>query len=382
MIIPTYNRPTYLSQAIESVLCQTRKDIEIIIIDDGSIDSGAETKKILSPYLSTPNLTYLYQENSGIGAAVNRGLAIAQGEFIQRLDDDDRLEPTKVERSVSALRANPQAGLVATGYYIIDSFGKRQSSRKARSCTNPGRLFKAMMGLIAIPSAVMVPKVVHQKIGGYRTDLLGEDYEMWIRIAQNYEVETIDEPLTEYRRHSTNITRKSNHANFERDLLKIIQEYIKKTALNVLIPNLTSPPHAYALRAALYLQRDGQYVRTTALARKELERGLSLSPQDPLLSLWKGILAVCGDESHWPLPWEDALPAEYREKAATIRGFIAFRDRLMAKKIHPSEPSMLDFRRRFTRFHSALIAETFGRAIEKRKGETTRPGDKPQRTNF
>ena len=129
VVIPTYNRPDYLSQAVQSVLAQAYPHIELVIVDDGSTDGGAAAKEVLKPYLSSPTnspkVVYEYQENQGIGGAVNRGLALAQGEYIQRLDDDDRLLPEKIARSVEVLRANPSAGLIATGYYLIDAQGKR-----------------------------------------------------------------------------------------------------------------------------------------------------------------------------------------------------------------------------------------------------------------
>ena len=114
VIIPTYNRPNYLREAVNSVFAQTYPFIEILVIDDGSSEGGALTKSALKPYLSPdslssrlPKVTYLYQKNGGLVSAVNRGLALARGEYIQRLDDDDRLLPEKIARSVNAFQAHP-----------------------------------------------------------------------------------------------------------------------------------------------------------------------------------------------------------------------------------------------------------------------------------
>ena len=86
VIIPTYNRPDYLREAVDSVLAQTYPFIEILVIDDGSSDGGVLTKSALRPYLSAdssstrlPKVTYLYQKNCGLVPAVNRGLGLAQG---------------------------------------------------------------------------------------------------------------------------------------------------------------------------------------------------------------------------------------------------------------------------------------------------------------
>ena len=153
VIIPTYNRPGYLREAVESIFAQTYPHIEILIIDDGSSEGGAFTKSALKPYLSTdtqlPKVTYLYQENCGLVSAVNRGLGLAQGEYIQRLDDDDRLLPEKVARSVELFQAQPEVGLVATGYYQIDAAGQRIRTRSPRRCPDSRRLFNMLMGCIS-----------------------------------------------------------------------------------------------------------------------------------------------------------------------------------------------------------------------------------------
>lgn len=181
VIIPTYNRPQYLPQAVESVFCQTYPNIEIIIIDDGSEENGAATREALRPYLS--QVTYVYQPNCGIGGAVNRGLELASGEYIQHLDDDDILHPEKIAKSVEVFLAQPKVGLVATAYHIIDEKGERMRTEMARRYQSKTRLFKMLMACISAQAAVMVRSVCHKMVGKYRTDIMGEDYEMWIRIA-------------------------------------------------------------------------------------------------------------------------------------------------------------------------------------------------------
>jgi glycosyltransferase involved in cell wall biosynthesis len=110
VIIPTYNRGLYLLEAVDSVLSQTFESVEILVIDDGSTDN---TKSLLKKVRSNCNkaIHYIYQPNSGQAIARNTGLAHAKGEFIQYLDSDDLLEPTKLELQVKALRDNPDAGV-------------------------------------------------------------------------------------------------------------------------------------------------------------------------------------------------------------------------------------------------------------------------------
>jgi hypothetical protein len=362
VIIPTHDRPHYLPQAVESVLAQTYPSIELIVVDDGSADAGATTQAVLKPYLSSKKVTYLYQDNQGVGHAVNRGLSIAQGQYIQRIDDDDTLLPEKIEKSVDIFESKPDTGLVATGYYRIDSEGKQTGVGHPNPCPGPARLLNILMRCVSLQPAVMVRANVHQKAGKYR-NMRGQDYDMWIQIAKHYEIETIDEPLAEVRSHSGNIT--SNRQNVEQDIIGFISEHLQETPLDVLVPNLQSEPHAYALRAAVYLLKDGQHFRTTNLAKTELEIASQMLPEDSILSLWRGVLAVHGNESLQPHPWEDALSPAYQSKAEELFQLTCERKRLSTTGIGPMMPEAVAFRQRFSRLRSALTQETYKKAVGK-----------------
>ena len=366
VIIPTYNRPDYLREAVDSVFAQTYPWVEILVIDDGSSDNGALTKSALKPYLSpnsqTPKVTYLYQKNGGLVSAVNRGLGLSRGEYIQRLDDDDRLLPEKIARSVELFRACPAVGLVATGYYQIDAEGQRIRTRSPRRCPDSERLFSMLMGCISACAGVMVRSVVHQKVGAYR-NIKAQDYEMWVRIAKEFQVETVNLPLAEYRQHpGSSINIKDNRAKMERDILNFVHEQIEGTPLDELIPTLQSEPHAYALRAAIYLQKAGEYARGTALAKVELEKARQLAPNDPLILLWEGVLAVHEGRC---FPQNEYLPSPYRAQAESLARFGDKHKRLSAHGAPPSSPEAIDFRRQFGRFCSTLVRQTFKTAVGK-----------------
>ena len=369
VIIPTYNRPDYLREAVDSILAQTYPFIEILVIDDGSSNGGALTKSALKPYLSAessssrlPQVTYLYQKNGGLVSAVNRGLALARGEYIQRLDDDDRLLPEKIARSVDVFQTQPEVGLVATGYYNIDAAGKRMRTLPPHPCPEPTRLLNMLMWCISACAGVMVRSHVHQKVGVYR-NIKAQDYEMWVRVAKEFKVETINLPLAEYRQHQgSSINIKDNRAKMERDILNFTDEQLKSTPLEELIPNLRSRPHAYALRAAVYLQKDGKYARGTPLAKTELERARQLAQDDPLLLLWEGVLAVhAGDR----VRQNDCLPSPYRAQGETLARFSAERKQLSAQGAPPSSPEAVNLRRQFGGFCSKLIRQTFKTAVGK-----------------
>lgn len=369
VIIPTYDRPDYLRETVNSVLAQTYPFIEILIIDDGSSEGGAHTKSALKPYLSadsssaqTPKITYLYQKNAGLVSAVNRGLMLARGEYIQRLDDDDRLLPEKIARSVEVFQAQPAVGLVATGYYHIDEAGRRIRTFPPRPCSEPARLLNMLMRCISACAGVMVRSLVHQKVGVYR-NIRAQDYEMWIRVAREFKVETVNLPLAEYRRHPDNSTSpQNNQAQIERDILHFTRERIEATPLDELIPDLRSEPHAYALRAAIYLQKDSEHARSTVLAKAELEKGFQLAPHDPLLRLWEGVLAI---HEMGNFPQYERLASPYREQGETLVRFDAERKRLSVGGVSLSSSEAVNLRRGFGRFCSNLIRQTFQAAIGK-----------------
>ena len=109
-IIPVYNRPAMLRQAVECVLGQTYRPVEVIVVDDGSTDDTPHAARTLARQY--PGVVRVVrQENAGPGPARNRGLSLARGEFIQYLDSDDLLEPAKFARQVQALREHPDRGV-------------------------------------------------------------------------------------------------------------------------------------------------------------------------------------------------------------------------------------------------------------------------------
>jgi glycosyltransferase involved in cell wall biosynthesis len=123
VIIPVYNSPDYVGQAVESVLSQTYRDCEIIVVDDGSTDN---TRTALEPYLD--RIQYVYQDNQGSAAARNRGIRQAKGELIAFLDADDFfILPEKLAAQVACCDAQPSLGSIHTGWRIINQQGETLS---------------------------------------------------------------------------------------------------------------------------------------------------------------------------------------------------------------------------------------------------------------
>jgi len=203
VIIPTYNRAGVIREALESVLDQTFKDIEIIVIDDGSKDN---TREILEGYKD--RVRYLYQGNQGISAARNRAIREAKGELIAFLDSDDFWLPFKLEEQVQIFNQNPRVGLVHFKMPVVDEAGQYYGTKPDH---DSGLTFNDLIdkGGDYPTSSVMVRKECIDQVGSFDESLpMMEDYELWLRIAQFYDIHEIKgKVLGIYRKHATNISK-------------------------------------------------------------------------------------------------------------------------------------------------------------------------------
>jgi len=204
VIIPTYNRAKYISEAIGSIMSQTYNDYEIIVVDDGSTDN---TKEVLKKYKE--KIKYVCQKNQGSAAARNRGVKESRGEFIAFVDSDDLLMPRCFELQVQALEKNPQAAFAYGKSGLVDEGGrcikKIFSTKKRRS----GNIFEDLLfGSCIRTDTAMFRKACFNDIGGYDKSLLrAQDWDMYLRMCKKYEVVFIDEVVAQYRYHGSNSVR-------------------------------------------------------------------------------------------------------------------------------------------------------------------------------
>src|SRR5690348_13004759 len=122
--ITTYNRARYLPEAIESILAQTIRDLEIVVVDDGSTD---DTDAVVAPYLG--RVRYVRQANGGRAAARNAAVRLARGELIGFCDSDDRWLPDRLERQLQALESWPEVGMVHGQVELVDDAGRALPDR-------------------------------------------------------------------------------------------------------------------------------------------------------------------------------------------------------------------------------------------------------------
>ncbi|NLT72664.1 MAG: glycosyltransferase, partial [Chloroflexi bacterium] len=224
VIIPTYNRCSYVQQAIDSVLAQTHTDYEIIVIDDGSTDGTGEALR--ERY--GDRITYEWQENQGESVARNRGIALAQGEYIAFLDSDDLWLPEKLEKQVAYLEEHPDAGAVFAEAWIIDGLGQRVSDRRASTGITLDDL--SLEGLcfedcLLLPSTVVLRKALVAAAGGFDVEIHhGEDYEYFARVRLLGSFAHLAEPLACHRRHGDNqsyLSSEGSQAQLDTHLLAV-----------------------------------------------------------------------------------------------------------------------------------------------------------------
>lgn len=197
VVIPTHNRADLIERAVKSVLNQTYKEFEIIIVSDGSTDNTDEVVERLKNV--DGRIRYIsYSPGKGGNAARNTGIKEANYEYIAFLDDDDEWLPDKLEKQVEVLENDSRIGLVCTGVNIIyvDECISYESRPKVRGDLSKKILIKNYIGTT---STVLVKKKVLSKAGVFDIDLKArQDYDLWIRIAQHTNVGVVSEPCVNY----------------------------------------------------------------------------------------------------------------------------------------------------------------------------------------
>ena len=203
VIIPTFNRKKTLKRAIQSVLMQSYTPYEIIVIDDGSDDGTKEWLKD-----NYPNVKYIYQMNSGVSSARNKGIKFARGDWIALLDSDDEWLPSKLKDQANEIELNPAAKFLHTNEIWIRN-GVRVNQMKKHKKYG-GYIFEKCLDMCRIsPSSVLIKKDIFDEIGMFDETLeVCEDYDLWLRFASKYPVHFLDQPLIKkYGGHSDQLSK-------------------------------------------------------------------------------------------------------------------------------------------------------------------------------
>lgn len=197
IVLPVKNGAQYIGKAIDSILNQTYTNFELIIIDDGSTD---ETVKIVNQYKDS-RLRLISQENQGVAKAANRGFALSKGQYITRHDHDDISLPTRLEKQVQYLETHPECGMVGAWAHIWCA--DQPTERTHRHPTSPGEIALALIfDAPFVNASCLFRKEVLQWSGGYCENedrIPPEDYELFSRVSQKFDLANIPEYLMIYR---------------------------------------------------------------------------------------------------------------------------------------------------------------------------------------
>lgn len=180
IVLPTYNRASRLPQALRSCLQQTYQNLEVIVVDDGSIDNTPEV--VASFQSQDPRVRYCRQKNQKLPAALNAGFRTSRGEFLTWISDDNRFHEDAIEIMAQALEENPDAGLVYCGYEIVDAQGTLM--QKVRP---PGP--ECIFNLNCVQACFMYRRKVYEVVGDYDPAwLYVEDYDYWLRVQKRFKL--------------------------------------------------------------------------------------------------------------------------------------------------------------------------------------------------
>ncbi len=228
-VIPAYNSATFLPQAITSVLAQSESISEIIVVDDGSTD---DTRGVLEQFGSA--VQYVHQENQGPSAARNRGIDLAEGDWIAFLDADDQWTEDKTQEQIEIVRRHPEVALVASdmaevdpsGNVLVPSVLNKHHLLDWLKSLNGAPIPHAMAALVQknfIPTgAVLVNKAVLDQVGRFDEQLhFGEDLELWVRVSMRHAIVCVPKVHLLRTRHGSNLV----NANTEmfQDLVEVMQ---------------------------------------------------------------------------------------------------------------------------------------------------------------
>ncbi|MFC1668227.1 glycosyltransferase family 2 protein [Chlamydiota bacterium] len=190
VIIPTYNRKDFVCEAIASVIDQTYRNTEIIVIDDGSTDNTKEA--VQSQF---PQVIYHYQDNKGISRARNAGIGLALGEFISFLDSDDLWKKNKLLMQMEAISSDPGIKICYTNEIWLKE--GQHLNQKLKHKKYGGYIFEKCLPLCIISaSSIIIHKSIFTKIGLFdETYPVCEDYDYWLRLSSHYPIHFIDNKL-------------------------------------------------------------------------------------------------------------------------------------------------------------------------------------------
>ena len=292
VLLAVYNGQTYLREAMDSVIAQTEKDFEFIIIDDGSTD---ETRNILEGYAQKDlRIRLVSRPNKGLTVTLNEGLSLARGEFLARMDADDICLPERFEKQLAYLRDHPECVLLGSRVLLVDPEGmpiRKLCDEQSHEQIDIAHLNR---GWPVVHPAVMMRTAAIRQIGGYRDEYNTlEDFDLFLRLAEIGKLANLPDILLHYRQHFASVTHSKAKKQIEIRQSILDETYVRRG----MAKPTTSPPEKKRMRS-LYDQH--HYWAWTALKAGNVKT----ARKHALINL-----------RHEPLSYES-----WRTVACTLRG--------------------------------------------------------------
>ena len=222
VLLTVYNAAPYIAEAIDSILGQTYRHFELIVINDGSTDGSDRIIRSIKD----PRIRMIDQPNRGLSMSLNRAIAMARGDYVARQDADDIALPRRLERQVEFVQSRPKVGIVGT-WAEVRSDTPTADKVYAPSIESHLLKFDLLFDNPFVHSSMMIKREALDRVGTYseEKDIKAEDYELWSRVARQYEIANIPEALQIYR-------------DVPNSKLKNERSVIRENVINISITNL------------------------------------------------------------------------------------------------------------------------------------------------
>ena len=207
VVMATYNGEPFLRTAIQSVLLQSFRDFELIIVDDGSTDNS---RNVIRQHARIDSrIRSVSKKHSGLVASLNQACALARGEFLARLDSDDIAMPMRFEKQITYLQANPTVALLGSAIECIDEKGKPLFIMRW-PCQAEGLQDHLLLDCAISHTTVLFRRDLFLSLGGYRSQFQhAEDYDLFLRMGDNNVLDNHPEVLCQYRLHQKQVSARS-----------------------------------------------------------------------------------------------------------------------------------------------------------------------------
>lgn len=299
VIVPSYNHAAYVGDAVKSVLSQSFRDLELIVVDDGSKDNSL---KILSEF-TDPRLRVIAQTNQGAHAAINRGIKSSTGKYIAILNSDDVFHPLRLEKMLTVLKSDSQIGLTGSYIEIIDQSGNTLGIKHGykdappwnldnseKSFRTTGRLHKIILteNYLSTTSNFVFPRETLNRIGDFQPLRYVHDWDFVLRIARWSKISLLPEVLLQYRVHPTNTIRE-NHAAMIFEICWCLAVHLPQHLTTIVNAEAKKPSELEQVLNSIY-NFDMDRVLSVMLLQKLAENprlaAMLLEPTDPYRKIY------------------------------------------------------------------------------------------------